>query len=85
MTALVLAAAFSLSGICGEQEGDNPGLPSFKYLHGARKATDYRDARPNGIWTQRYGNGQKMAEGEYQDGEKPGKWTWWYENGMKVQ
>ena len=45
--------------------------------------SNYKDGKPDGLWTWLYGSGQKEREGNYKDGKKDGLVTWWYENGQK--
>jgi antitoxin component YwqK of YwqJK toxin-antitoxin module len=55
------------------------GIHYFKTLNAAYF---YRDVPNdyNGIWIDRYDNGQKKSKGEYFNGAKINKWVYWYDS-----
>jgi len=44
---------------------------------------NWKDGKPNGLYTGWYENGQKKEEGNYKDDKKDGQQTAWHENGQK--
>jgi antitoxin component YwqK of YwqJK toxin-antitoxin module len=46
-------------------------------------AGQYRNGRPEGVWTFRYRGGGELSSGAFRGGKKEGFWTSYFENGRK--
>ena len=46
--------------------------------------SQFKDGKPDGLWTSWHENGQKVKEGIWKDGKPDGPYTEWHENGQKA-
>ena len=67
------------------KDGKQNGLAVWFYKNNGQKEGElnYKDGKPDGLWTEWYEDGQKEEERTYKDGEVDGLGTEWYENGQK--
>ena len=74
------------NGIMYLANEENPftGRAESFYENGQKELeSNYKDGKPDGLWTWWYENGQKKKEGNLKDGKSVGLWTIWKKNEQK--